>query len=76
MSKKIKCRIALAVDPTGEWNCCGWGGNSRDIPDSQKMELACDTLNSGESRYWIEVEVGVPEANLVDATVTEDKSND
>lgn len=35
---KVKVRIAVAVDPSGDWNSSGWGGSS----DDDKTGLAMD----------------------------------
>lgn len=63
---KVKVRIAVAVDPSGDWNCAGWSSGS----DDDKMGIACETVAHGERRYWLEAELDVPEAVVVDATVT------
>ena len=65
MSKKIKVKIALAVDANESWNCCG----SDDLTDDEKMKWAVDPLDEGEERYWIEVEVEVPDVEVIHAEV-------
>lgn len=58
MTKTIKCRIALCVDPKGSWVA---GGSDACVEDDAFYGLA-DTLEPGESCYWVEVEVPVPDA--------------
>ena len=66
--KTVKVRIAVAVDPDGDWHACGWSGSS----DETMMRTAVDTIAEGERRYWIEAELEVPDAAAatVQATVT------
>lgn len=73
MAKTVKCRISLVVDPTGAWAA---GGS-----DSDKGKFAdyiLDGVGQGEARYWVEVEVAVPEIATVQGLATaaekEDKS--
>lgn len=66
---KVKVRIAVAVDSGGDWNSAGWGSGS----DEDKMGIACETVANGEARYWLEAELDVPEAKVVDAQVTPNK---
>lgn len=64
---KVKVRIAVAVDVKGQWNSCGWSGARS---DADKMELCVETLEDGESRYWLEAELALPsEAIAVQPTV-------
>ena len=67
---KIKVRVAIAVDGTGAWNACGWGGPDSTAVDSEKMGLAVDGVANGEARYWLEAEVDLPtDATPLDAVV-------
>ena len=66
MQKTVKVRIAVAVDPKGGWNSSGWAGGS----DTDKMQICVETLDEGEARYWLEVELPVPEAPTVTPAVT------
>ena len=62
---KVKVRIAVAVDPSGDWNSAGWSGGS----DDNMMSCACDTVANGEARYWLEAELAIPETPTVHADV-------
>lgn len=62
---KKKVRIAVAIDHTGAWSCSGWGGAGRDIKDSEMMSFAIETLENGESQYFIEAELDVPEIKTI-----------
>ena len=64
---KVKVRIAVAVDHTGNWNSCGW----REAEDSDAMQLATEAVVPGEARYWLEAELDLPTETTVQATVTE-----
>jgi hypothetical protein len=67
---KTKVRVAIAVDSTGTWNACGWGGPDSKASDSEKMGLAVDGVADGEARYWLEAEVDLPtDATPLDAVV-------
>ena len=63
---KTKVRIAVAVDPNGDWNSAGWKTTS----DREKMELATEPLEPGEARYWLEADLDVPEIRTATPTVT------
>lgn len=66
----VKVRIAVAVDPEGDWNSCGW--KDGDVKDA--MGICVDTLGSGEARYWLEAELPIPEIATIHATVTKESA--
>lgn len=71
LPQKIKVRIALAVDGSGKWNACGFGGPESTTQDLEKMDLAVEGVDDGEARYWLEAEVDLPSgATSVDAVVS------
>jgi hypothetical protein len=56
--KRIKIRIALAVDCEGNWGVAGGSGMS----PREAMELATDGVESGYYRiYWLTAEVEAPQ---------------
>ena len=63
--EKVKVRIAVAVTPDGDWNSAGWANGK----DADKMALACETMETGEARYWLEAELEVPSVRVIDAVV-------
>lgn len=63
--KTVKVRIAVAVDPSGDWNASGWRG----CDDQTAMGNTLDTLNEGEARYWLEAELPIPQVTTVAAEV-------
>ena len=65
---KVKVRIAVGVDHTGDWNCCGCKSGMKDEQDM--MNIACETLEPGEARYFVEAELNMPAQNTVQGTVT------
>lgn len=57
MSKPtVRVRIAVAVDAKGNWSSAGWSGST----DESLMDCACETVNEGEARYWIEADLELP----------------
>jgi len=67
MTKTVKVKIAVSVDPTGDWFSAGWKGAS----EEEMHSYTIDGLENGESRYWLEAELPVPEAPTIHPTVTE-----
>jgi hypothetical protein len=65
MPKTVKVRIAVAVDPEGDWNATGWRGRDGEPVDEEAMEIVADNLNPGERRFWVEAELPVPERDAV-----------
>jgi hypothetical protein len=60
--KTVKVRIALEIGPDGNWQANGYGGPAidQDPPDWGDHMSSYDAIDDGR-RYWIEVEVPVPE---------------
>lgn len=71
--KKLKVRIAVAVDPeTLEWNSCGWGEpGGKDVSDIKKMNSAVDLLPDGEQKFWVEAEICVSDTPSFIGSVTQ-----
>lgn len=65
MSRTVKVRIAVAVDPEGDWNAVAWSDKGVSASDGDMMDIACDTVLDGEARYWVEVELPVPDRTPV-----------
>lgn len=65
---KVKVRVAVAVDPTGNWNASG----CKALPNEETMQLAVEPLWDGEARYWLEAELDIPEVKTLTANVTKD----
>jgi hypothetical protein len=65
MPNTVKVRIAVAVDPHGEWSSCGYS----DCTDSEAFSSAIDLLDTGEARYILTAELEVPEVQVVAAEV-------
>lgn len=64
--KTVLARIAVAVDANGVWGCAGWHTiNSDEEYDVQAMALACENVDPGEKRYWIEVNLTLPEPETI-----------
>ena len=56
--KRVKIRIAVAVDHLGNWGCAGASG----MPAREALELAADDVQTGYYRiYWLNAEVEVPQ---------------
>lgn len=58
MTEKVKVRIAIAIMPSGEWAACGWA-ECKGWQEAMK-EVNWDT-EAGENRYWLTVELPVPQ---------------
>lgn len=54
----VRVRIAVAVDQESDWNATGWSG----ADDDAAMGDAVDTVGSGEARYWVTVDLPIPQA--------------
>ena len=65
--KKVKVRVAVAVDPSGDWNATGWKKGT----DVQMLAIASEIFDN-EACYWLEADLDVPEAKTVEASVTQD----
>lgn len=63
--RTVKVRIAVAVDPSGDWNACGCKG----MEDGEMMALACDTVGGGEARYFLTAELPIPSPSEIPARV-------
>ena len=66
--KTVRCRIALVVGPEGEWNSCG----SNSIPDDEALGYAAEWIVTGEARYWVTVDVPIPDVREIEGTAEQD----
>lgn len=64
--KTVKVRIAVVVCSDGSWNSCGWS----DGTEKELMEIACDAMPDGESRFWLEAEIPVSNVKIIAANVS------
>ena len=69
MSKTVKVRIAVSVDPAGAWSSAGWSWSGSDSEDFHSYTI--DSLEPGENRYWLEAELEVPETKTITAQVNQ-----
>jgi hypothetical protein len=72
MSKTVKIRIPVAVDPDGRWYAYGWsnGKSSGPANHDQLLEVTdLDTVGPSEALFWITAELPVPEVSEVAADV-------
>lgn len=67
----MKVRIAMAIDNTGEWAAFGQGNvNQTPFNDAEAMDyIAVGGVSEGERRYWVEVDIDLPQPSVVE-TVT------
>lgn len=62
MPKQVKVRIAVCVDPTGDWCSGGWKTTQED----ELMSAAEEGVNNdGYALYWVEATLDVPEHGKV-----------
>ena len=68
----VVVKIAVAVDPTGQWNAVGWpaSDNLNDC-NPQAMDIAASAHAEGEARYWVTAVLQVPEVEIVEGKVIE-----
>jgi hypothetical protein len=68
---KHKVKIALAIDKEGNWSCAGWGNINNGPPDNSEeaMDIAVDSLRSGERRYFVEAEIELPVEEVIQGKV-------
>lgn len=59
--KTVRVRIAVAVDPSGDWSASGWK-TSNGPAGKEAMDIALDSVGEGEARYWVEAELPLPSA--------------
>ena len=63
MSRTVKVKIAVAVDPAGKWNASGFQMVTGATSVEQAMDLAIDGVGEGEDRFVIQFQVcffGIP----------------
>ena len=73
--KTVKVRIAVAVDPDGNWNASGWRKPDGKPAEEEAMDIAIEAVEEGEARYWIEAELLLPEPEVYkhdDVIITRD----
>lgn len=61
MARIVRVRIAVAVDPSGDWSSAGW----KSADPAELHGYAVDTLDNGERRYWLEADLEVPEISAI-----------
>lgn len=66
--RTVKCRIALAVDRSGAW--CAGGSADKKGRLYDGMDYILDGLDTGEARYYVEVEVPIPTTPTIQAQAT------
>jgi len=66
MNKTVKVRIAVCVDPQGDWSSSGWSGAT----DEDMMENASGDTSMDAKQYFIEAEIPIPEPEIVQGTVS------
>lgn len=71
--KTVRVKIAVAIDPTGNWNSSGWSNNGVPVI-KDAMDIAVDGVGDGEQRYWIEADIPVPEQFVIEGIVVKDET--
>ena len=61
MSRTVRVRIAVAVDPTGDWSSAGW----KSADPGKLHSYAVEDLEPGERRYWLEADLEIPEVTAM-----------
>lgn len=63
MARTVKCKIALVVDQEGAW--CAGGSSNANGEWYDGFNYILDAVEPGKARYWVTVEVPVPEVTEV-----------
>jgi hypothetical protein len=63
--KTVKVKIAVAVDPTGYWAAFG----DASMGNKAMMDIAVDSVELGEARYYLIAELAVPETKEIQAEI-------
>lgn len=58
---KVKVRIAVAVDSSGNWSGAGWN----DATDKEMQDGAKEFVEEGERMYWLVAELDTPEIQTI-----------
>lgn len=66
--KTVRIRIAVAVDQQGHWNASGWSGEYSPAKDAA-IDSALEYCGSGAVLYWVEADLPIPEAVVVQGEV-------
>lgn len=65
----VRVRIAVSVDPEGDWSASGWRMKNGEPAGKEAMDITLDSVGEGEARYWVEVELPLPTgAQVIQAT--------
>jgi hypothetical protein len=61
--KTKRVRIAVAMQPDGDWNSAGWGSvdGGVTVPDDEKRRIALDPMDDHCLLSWVEADVPVPD---------------
>jgi hypothetical protein len=73
MTKTVKVRIPVAVDPKGRWYAHGWRNYTDQGPinHDQLLEVTdFDTIGPNEALYWITAELPIPQIEEVTGAVS------
>ena len=78
-TKKVKIRVAIVVDSSGDYSSCGWSKAPEDLGNC--FEICYDGLSGDhlpEARYVIEAEIDIPDrsAFTVEGTATRQTNED
>lgn len=68
---KVKVKVAVAVDSTGDWVASGWKHPEPSIAKILYHTGIIDSLNGVEETfYWLEAELDIPETSTIVPEVT------
>jgi len=66
----VRVRIAVAVDPQGNWNAAGWKVHGHQPEEREFLFCALEGLDSSEeSCFWVEADLPIPEIQTVQGEV-------
>ena len=69
MPKTIKVKIAVAVDPKGEWAAAGWSDGGEPADEGTLINHTIEDVGPGELVYWVEAELPIPDLSVIKGDV-------
>ena len=64
--RKVKVKIAVAIDSDGDWNAVG----RAEQDEREVMDIASLIVYTNAALYWVEAELEVPEERIVQGKVS------
>lgn len=69
LERAVRVRIAVAVDPQGNWAAAGWMADKDQ--ESSMAATAVEQVDEGEHIVWVEADVPLPVVRSVEGKVSQ-----